>query len=262
LVFWIVPLVLIEELANETWNRKVTIGKLPIIVSSMFFIWIIIISTSIYWRKTIYFEGVNPFILIRQSLYALNPILLISLIPLIRKSQRRKFITFSLILSLGLFSSLMIPKIFNNTDVGQYLNNTTASTSAFLSNLFLDSQIQVNKNYISIDKANIVVGSGCSSTPQIMIALFTTLVFYICCKIESKKLTFFYILFVILIAFIINSIRISILSYMVLLEKTEAFNFWHHGGGSLIFSFLVMIITCSSYYYIWSKENPVEKNNR
>ena len=125
--------------------------------------------------------------------------------------------------------------------------------------IFVDSTVKVDANHIYVRTSSISVGVGCSSTPQVLISLFASLSLYICCKIRSHRITFFYIITAIILVFIFNSIRISILGYLVSIEKLSTFDFWHDGAGSLIFSFLVMLVTCSIYYYLWAKENPIEK---
>ena len=142
---------------------------------------------------------------------------------------------------------------------GDFLNNLTASISGIILSIFVDVSVKVDANYIYVSTSVIEVKRGCSSTPQILISLFASLSLYICCKIRSHKTTFFYIITAIILAFIFNSIRISILGYLVSIEKLSTFDFWHDGAGSLIFSFLVMLVTCSIYYYLWTKENPIEE---
>ena len=126
--------------------------------------------------------------------------------------------------------------------IGDFLNNLTASISGIILKIFVDASVKVDASYIYVSTSGIRVGGGCSSTPQILISLFASLALYICCRIRSHKITFFYIIAAIILAFIFNSIRISILGYLVSIKKLSTFEFWHNGAGSLIFSFLIMLL--------------------
>ena len=161
------------------------------------------------------------------------------------------------ILTFGLFSCLAIPKVFEVFYIGDFLNNLTASISGIILSTFVDASVKVDASSLYFSTSGIKVGGGCSSTPQILISLFASLSLYICCRLRSHSIIFFYTLSAIILAFILNSIRISILGYLVSIEKLSIFDFWHDGAGSLIFSFLVMLITCSLYYYLWARENPI-----
>ena len=259
LIFWIVPFVLISEMACENWNIKSKLSEFPKSTSSILAICLIIIFVSFCWRKTIYAGEINSYQNIKRSLYLLNPIILISWYPFIKTDSKRNFLLYFSILTFGLFACLAIPIMFKFLSIEDFLNNLTASISGFILSIFVDSPVKVDGNYIYASTSGIRVGGGCSSTPQILISLFASLTLYICCRIRSHKITFFYVITAIILAFSFNSIRISVLSYLVSIGKLSTFDFWHDGAGSLIFSFFVMLLTCSIYYYLWAKENPIEK---
>ena len=259
LIFWIVPFVLISEMANENWNLKSKLYELPKSTSSILVICLILIFASFYWRKIIYADEINSYQNLKRGLYLLNPLILISWYPFIKTDSKRNFLLYFSILTVGLFACLAIPKIFEVFYIGDFLNNLTASISGIILKIFVDTSVKVDASYIYVSTSGIRVGGGCSSTPQILISLFASLSLYICCRIRCHRITFFYVIIAIILAFIFNSIRISILGYLVSIEKLSAFDFWHDGAGSLIFSFFVMLLTCSIYYYLWTKENPIEE---
>ena len=259
LIFWISPFVLISEMGSEDWNIKSKLSGLPKSTSSIFAICLILIFASIYWRKIIYADEINSYQNLKRSLYLLNPLILISWYPFIKTDSKRNFLIYFLVLTFGLFACLAIPKIFEVFYIGDFLNTLTASISGLILRIFVDPSVKVDANYIYASTSSIRVGAGCSSTPQILISLFASLSLYICCKIRSRKIIFFYIITAIILVFTFNSIRISILGYLISIEKFNTFDFWHDGAGSLIFSFLIMLVTCSIYYYLWAKENSIEE---
>jgi len=259
LIFWVVPFVLISEMARENWNVKSTLSKLPKSTSSILVICLILICASFYWRKIIYADEINSYQNLKRSLYLLNPLILISWYPFIKTDSKRNFLLYFSILTFGLFACLAIPKIIEIFSVGDFLNNLTASTSGFILSIFINNPVRIDANYIYVNTISIRVGGGCSSTPQILISLYASLALYICCSIRSRKVTVIYLSSVIILVFLLNCIRISILGHLASFEKLIAFDFWHDGAGSLMFSFFVMLITCSIYYYLWTKENPVDE---
>ena len=146
--------------------------------------------------------------------------------------------------------SLVLPTFLEGTYLSYKLNNFTAYTGSTVFSFItkIDTDFG-NANFM------IKVMHGCSSLNQIIISIFTIIIFFICCKIDSKKNQIMVILFAILSAFFINGLRIALLAYLVSKNYNESFDFWHLGAGSLIFSFVIMTCTCSFYYYIWTKEN-------
>ena len=54
LIFWIVPFVIISEMASEDWYIKSKLSELPKSTSSILVICLILIFASFYWRKIIY----------------------------------------------------------------------------------------------------------------------------------------------------------------------------------------------------------------
>ena len=261
LIFWIVPFVVIPEMTNEDWGSNLKIYKLPKITLIVVFISLIVITISFYWRESIFSESINDFQNIKRSYYLLNPLALIGWWPFLKASQKKNFIKLFTLITFSLFLCLTIPKVIEVTFLGDFLNNLTAHLSALISGLFIETQPRVVNNFVYIDTVKIKVGSGCSSTPQIIIILFSSLSLYICCRIKSTITTVIYTVLAIIIAFLINSIRISILTRFILGNHTEKFDFWHHGAGSLMFSFITMFITCTIYYLLWTKENPEKKSD-
>ena len=261
LTFWIAPFVLVDEFANENWKKKVNFLKLPKLTLLVLVISLTTIYLSFYWRESIYVVEANQFQILKRCLYALNPIILFSWLPFIKISKKNNFIEVSVILTLGLFSCLAIPKFLDFFSISSFLNNSTASISGLILQPFAKQLLTVEQAFILIGNKSIEVKEGCSSIPQIVILLSTFLTLYVCCKIKSHKANLIFLLISILIAFISNAIRISILTQIVLNDKDKIFDFWHDGAGSLIYSFIIMLLSCSIYYYIWAKENPVSDEN-
>ncbi|MFL2450765.1 MAG: archaeosortase/exosortase family protein [Verrucomicrobiales bacterium] len=152
---------------------------------------------------------------------------------------------------------LGLPIIVDNNIIGRWLNSLTSQLSAILLSFFWESEIGVSHNIVYSEDFSIQVGAMCGAMPQILLSIFSLLVCYVCCIIKSYSKLFIILISTILVTFFINSVRISLLAYTLSIDKSELFDFWHEGFGSLGFSFVIMTITCAVYYYSWCRENPI-----
>jgi len=259
LLFWISPLVLLTEMTTEQWNNKIQLIKFPKASYLVLTISLLVIIASFFWRDLIYDHKKNHFQIIKRLIYLISPLVLIGWFPFVKHCMKIRFILTYATLTISFFLCLTIPQIMENRIVGKFLNTSTSHISSILIDLFSTYDVIADKNYIYISDRTIKVGGGCSSTPQIFICLFASLVFYLCCKIKSKIYLLIILLVLMVTAFLLNCVRISVLSHFVVIQNLNRFNFWHDGAGSLIFSFIVMFITSFSYYHFWSKENPITK---
>ena len=260
LIFWIAPLVLLSELIPGYSNKKINVSGLDLPVKISFVVCILIITCSFWWRDFIYSDYDDKiFKNTRRFLYLIHPIIYLSWYYSVNKKLLKRFLNIGCILSIGLILSLLLPVIINNSIIGLKLNSLTAKYAAFVYSFFTNNDVSIRNQFFFNNEFSIKVGGGCSSTPQIMISLYSILVMYLCCKIKSKKNIFIITIFAILIAFSINIFRVSLMAYFVSITSMNRFDFWHDGAGSLIFSFFIMLYTSTIYYYLWSKENPIEK---
>ena len=102
----------------------------------------------------------------------------------------------------------------------------------------------------------IEVGDGCSPIRDAALSFYSIIVLYLCCKMKSKLRLATIVLITFVITFLINSIRISILAFVVSKNQMAYFDFLHTGGGSLFFSFCIILGCSFSYYLLWCSENP------
>jgi len=261
ILFWIPPLVLFPEFIKDYSSKKFSLCNLPkftILISS---ICVLISISSIFGRDILWNENSNSTIdIIRRSLYFINPILCFCYYPLINIIKRKEFIRKFIFLSLAFLTSVGWSLIIDNTFIGKWISNLTAKGSAKMLSVFTEYEISVNGNTFLNDDFAVSVTTGCSSAPTIFLSLFTMIVFYVCCKIKSITTLIVLLLINPPVIFLLNTIRVTILGYIVSLDKIELFDFLHEGLGSLFFSVVVMSFSCSIYYYFWNKENPINEN--
>ena len=254
-MFWIPILVLLPELVNKYDLTITTLKQLPKITLITLSVCLILIVISFFYRRIIFDKDSTQIIgLIRKSLYLMPSFICISWLPMI--SMKRYFLIIIFSLNLAIFSVLAVPGFLDQIWVGQALNELTCIFSAVFFSWVQSTPFSIDGSYIYGDTWSIGIGSGCSSTPQILISFFSILIFYICSKINSKRKLSFVLFLSAITAFFFNSIRISILAFIVSMDKMKTFDFWHEGAGSLIFSLIIMTISSAIYYKIWISEHP------
>lgn len=120
------------------------------------------------------------------------------------------------------------------------LPKLTAKFATF-SLLYLGFPAQ-NKGYLVELKPNFVeVDSGCSGISLIFQLLGIGLIFLILFSPKKSQVILIPSVAVIL-AFILNGVRVALMAYLNSYSQKSAFSYWHEGDGSLIFSLVGVII--------------------
>jgi cyanoexosortase A len=105
----------------------------------------------------------------------------------------------------------------------------------------LGFQVSVQGITVSLPRGAIEVYTGCSGV-AIMLQLLGVAVmnlFLVMPKLYQKILI---PAIAILIAFVVNGFRVALLAVIVALGNQEAFDYWHVGDGSLVFSTIAVVI--------------------
>ncbi|CAN1211829.1 Cyanoexosortase A [Tumidithrix helvetica PCC 7403] len=91
--------------------------------------------------------------------------------------------------------------------------------------------------YISGPDGVVMVARGCAGLPPIFLLLRITLMFLLIFKVSRRDL-FIIPPVAVAIAFVVNSLRVGVLTLVV--ANQEAFKYWHEGDGSQIFSVIAV----------------------
>jgi len=96
--------------------------------------------------------------------------------------------------------------------------------------------------HISLPEGGVEVYPGCSGLENIIHLLKLTLLFLVIFPPNKWINKILVPLVAIFIAFVVNGVRVALLAVLVASSKQQAFDYWHLGEGSLIFSMFSVFI--------------------
>lgn len=94
---------------------------------------------------------------------------------------------------------------------------------------------------INLPTGHVEVYPGCSGIESINQLLSLAILFLIMFPIKGAKKIFVPIMAV-LVAFVVNGIRVALMTVLVASSRQEAFNYWHTGDGSVLFSMIAVLL--------------------
>ncbi|QIZ70028.1 cyanoexosortase A [Oxynema aestuarii] len=138
-----------------------------------------------------------------------------------------------LILSLISISTGLLLGIYDITPV-------TAKFSALLL-WYMGFPVQRDGVLVQLPTGSIEVYSGCSGYGT-MIQILGIAILFLFMFPTSLKQKFLLPLIAITLGFVVNGIRVALMGLLVAYSSREAFEYWHYGDGSLVFSLLGVFI--------------------
>ncbi|BAY36690.1 hypothetical protein NIES2111_10210 [Nostoc sp. NIES-2111] len=113
---------------------------------------------------------------------------------------------------------------------------------------------------VSLPTGTIEVYSGCSGMELILdlLSLVVLFIFTFDIKVYQK---FILPLVATMIGFTINGFRVALMAILVAQGDKQAFEYWHKGDGSLIFSVIASIFLCCYCWFLLSMNEREIKNN-
>ncbi|WP_066381179.1 MULTISPECIES: cyanoexosortase A [unclassified Anabaena] len=112
--------------------------------------------------------------------------------------------------------------------------------------------ISISGVILSLPTGSVKVYSGCSGMVLILDTL-SLAVLFLCMFELSLKQKIIVPLLAATLAFIINAIRVCLMAILVAQGDQQAFNYWHEGDGSLLFSTITAFIFCCFCWFILSR---------
>lgn len=130
---------------------------------------------------------------------------------------------------------------------------TAKVSTIILSHLGLEVSRQgVN---IILPKGAVEVYSGCSGMEGIVRLLRITVVFLVMFPTNLLKLILVPIVAIVL-AFVVNAVRVALMAVLVAYSSKEAFDYWHLGTGSQIFFLITVLLFGLFCYFAILKDDP------
>lgn len=116
----------------------------------------------------------------------------------------------------------------------------TAKFSTFIL-WYLNFPVKNNGSYIILPTGVVDVYFGCSGYSS-MIQLLGLSVLFLFMFPTTKKQKIYLPILAVTIGFVVNAIRVALMAYLVAYSTDKAFDYWHQGDGSLIFSMIAVAI--------------------
>ncbi|MGK7876349.1 MAG: cyanoexosortase A [Xenococcaceae cyanobacterium] len=120
------------------------------------------------------------------------------------------------------------------------LSLLTAKFAAFVLWL-LGFEVSRQGVLVILPTGSIEVYDGCSGLRMILQLLGLALIFIVMVTTSLRQKILLSIA-AILLAFVVNGVRVALMTVLVALSNEEAFKYWHLGDGSLIFSLIAVLI--------------------
>jgi cyanoexosortase A len=108
---------------------------------------------------------------------------------------------------------------------------------------------------IHLPTGHVEVYPGCSGIESMAQLLSLAGLFLIMFPIKGFK-TLFVPILAVLIAFVVNGVRVALMALLVASSKQEAFNYWHTGDGSAIFSMIAVLLFGLFCLFILQQAKP------
>ncbi|BAU14343.1 hypothetical protein LEP3755_48900 [Leptolyngbya sp. NIES-3755] len=120
----------------------------------------------------------------------------------------------------------------------------TAKVSAFIL-WSLGFQVSVQGVLVSLPKGSIEVYSACAGVAT-MLQLFGVALMYLFLQPTKPYQKILIPIIALFIAFLMNAFRVALMAVLVALGDQAAFEYWHVGNGSLVFSTIAVVLFCLS----------------
>lgn len=129
----------------------------------------------------------------------------------------------------------------------------TAKFSAFLL-WYSGFQVSLQDVYITLPTGSVKVYGGCSGMEAMTYLLGLAVICLVMFPIQRSKQIFVPIV-ALIIGFVVNAIRVSLMAVLIAFSNRGAFDYWHEGEGSLIFGMISVLIFGLFYLFLLRQED-------
>lgn len=129
----------------------------------------------------------------------------------------------------------------------------TAKVSTFILS-HLGFEVSRQGVYINLPNGAVEVYSGCSGLEGIIRILRIAVVFLVMFPANLIKIILVPVI-AIMVAFVVNAVRVALMAVLVAYSSKEAFEYWHLGTGSQIFFLITVMLFGLFCYFVISKDD-------
>ncbi|MEN8443793.1 MAG: cyanoexosortase A [Cyanobacteria bacterium J06555_13] len=225
LLYWI-------AISSMLWSRRETLN----LQSGVFGTAIGATLLALILIKSAFMQGYDPFLRVYPFLSVLGLGLLASGALGVRQFWQE----------LGIFAFLIPPPSLLEKVV-----DTTMATAKFSTALLWYGGFDVVRDgpFILIPNGGVEVYSGCSGVDTIFHMLGLSVIFLAMFPTSRLQKVIIPVIAVVL-AFIVNGARVSVMAMLSEPKNKVAFEYWHTGDGSLLFSMFAVVLLCVCCFFI------------
>jgi cyanoexosortase A len=134
----------------------------------------------------------------------------------------------------------------------------TAQFSAFIL-WYLGFDVSRQGVYITLPQGGVEVFAGCSGLESMTHLLSLAVVYLLMFPTSWIKKVLVPVVAVSL-AFVVNGLRVALMAVLAVSSNSEAFEYWHTGSGSAIFSMIAVLIFGLFCLFLMRQEEPANRD--
>lgn len=221
---------------KERNSLNLDTGRLSGVLGLIFIAWSIFRSIAARSGTDLLVINISPFV------SAVGLCLLASGVRGLKQYGRELTIVFVSIVPaefiLGLLDKIL------GVDFTALLSTVTAKFAAFVL-WYLGFEVHLQGIHLTLPGGSVAIGGPCSGMNAMILLLQIALVVIVMFPTTELYKKIFLPVSAVLVAFIVNSVRVGVLAFIVAFSNNrEAFDYWHEGDGSQVFSTIAILIFC------------------
>jgi cyanoexosortase A len=138
------------------------------------------------------------------------------------------------------------------------ISTFTAQFAAFIL-WYLGFEVSRQGVYINLPTGGVEVYPGCSGLESIAHLLGLAVLFLVMFPMDWGQKILVPVL-AIFLAFVVNGVRVALMAALAASSKPEAFEYWHKGNGSLMFSLIAVLLFGLFCLFLIRQQEPVERD--
>ncbi|MGI0488321.1 cyanoexosortase A [Pantanalinema rosaneae CENA516] len=121
------------------------------------------------------------------------------------------------------------------------LSKLTAMTAAFLLK-YMGFLVERDGIFLNMPTGRVEVYAACSGIQSTLQMLNISVLFLMMFPLRNPLQRFFCLSVGVLLGYFVNALRVALMAILVAFSNRQAFEYWHGGDGSLIFSALAVVL--------------------